>query len=488
MPKRHRFRLIPSVSTVLIIIGVVLMAIGLATAYQYRPRPLTAAEQAALQEGERLSHEGDSAAAPALLPAPGTEHMAERGDIVSLDDGQTASPSQAVAPGDSSGAEAASPTALPSDPTTSTAGETTPAETTAGDTTALVAPQSAPAAAQPSVPTAPQPVLNAPLPAQSSPTRFVAPTIGVDSKVEDVGFKTVKQGNQWFSEWETADYAVGFHKISALPGHVGNTVLSGHNNIKGEVFRNLIDLNIGDPISLWADGREYRYVVTDKFIVQEVGASMDQRIANARWIATTDDERLTMVSCWPYWTNTHRAIVIARPVSSVNGVQARAASFAAAASNPDSCILKPSTYLVADAWANTEDLRRRLGCPTSMPNSIQVTQQPFKGGRMIWRPDTASISVLYDDGHWQNVLSVTGLQPEAPPEGTQACTQEPKLGFGKVWSSMSAVRGRLGCPAGDEQGLGASVQNFNGGTALSFGDSTAPVLLLRDGTWQSIRP
>ncbi|MFN8499053.1 MAG: sortase [Anaerolineae bacterium] len=482
MPKRRKLRFWPSVSTVLIIVGVVLMGFGIATAYQYRPRPLTAAEQAALQEGERMSHSGDPVVAPALLPDPGTEHVADHGDIVSLDDsqgaGQGAPAGDAVAPGDSAGAETASPTTVPSDPTTSTA----------PDTTASVAPQAAPAAAQPAAPAAPQPALNAPPPAQSSPTRFVAPTIGVDAKVQDVGFKTVKQGNGWFSEWETADYAVGFHKVSALPGRVGNTVLSGHNNIKGEVFRNLIDLNIGDPISLWADGREYRYVVTDKFIVQEVGASMDQRIANARWIASTDDERLTMVSCWPYWTNTHRAIVIARPVTSSNGIQARAASFAAAASNPDSCILKPTAGPVADAWANTEDLRRRLGCPTSMPNTIQTTLQAFKGGRMIWRPDTASISVLYDDGHWQNVLSVTGIQSEAPPDGAPPCAQEPKLGFGKVWSGMSAVRSRLGCAVGDEQGVGASVQNYNGGAALTFADSSAPVLLLRDGTWQTIRP
>ncbi len=107
---------------------------------------------------------------------------------------------------------------------------------------------------------------------------------------------------------------------------------------------------------------------------------------------------------------------------------------------------------------------------------------------MIWRPDTTSISVLYDDGHWQNVLSVTGLQPEPPPDGVEPCAQEPKLGFGKVWSGMSAVRGKLGCPTGDEKGVSAGVQGFNGGTALFFADSSAPVLLLRDGTWQSIRP
>ncbi len=478
MRKRQGFRLLPSVSTVLIIIGVVLMGIGLWTAYQYRPRPLTATEQAALQEGERVSREGSSADAPApLLPAPGADHMADRGDITTLDDNSSAKPSDAVAPDDSSSSASVAPTAVPSGPAAA-----------AGDTIASVAPQSAPAAVQPPAPAAPQPAVNAPLPAQSAPTRFVAPTIGVDSKVIEVGFKTMKQGNQWFSEWETADYAVGFHKLSALPGHIGNTVMSGHNNIKGEVFRNLVDLNVGDPISLWADGREYRYTVTDKFIVQEVGATMEQRIANARWIAGTDDERLTLVSCWPYWTNTHRVIVIARPVASNGSIQARATTYTGAADNPASCALKPAPGPLADAWLNMPDLRRRLGCASTPTMSTQATQQPFKGGRMIWRPDTASISVLYNDGHWQNVLSVTGLQPEAPPEGTEPCAQEPKLGFGKVWSSMGSVRTKLGCPTGNELGVSTGVQGFNGGTALFFADSSAPVLLLRDGTWQTIQP
>ena len=39
------------------------------------------------------------------------------------------------------------------------------------------------------------------------------------------------------------------------------------------------------------------------------------RRANAQWIAPTDDERLTLVTCWPYISNTHRLIIVAKPVS-----------------------------------------------------------------------------------------------------------------------------------------------------------------------------
>ena len=35
---------------------------------------------------------------------------------------------------------------------------------------------------------------------------------------------------------------------------------------------------------------------------------------NAAWIMPSEDERLTLVTCWPYTSNTHRLIIVARPV------------------------------------------------------------------------------------------------------------------------------------------------------------------------------
>jgi sortase A len=142
----------------------------------------------------------------------------------------------------------------------------------------------------------------------------VAPSIKLDTRVVEVGWKAAERDGQWFSEWQTADYAAGFHQLSAYPGNPGNTVLAGHNNVRGEVFRYLVNLKRGDEIFLYAEDREYVYVVTDNFIVQEFGASEEQRRKNAQWIAPTEDERLTLVTCWPYWAYTHRVIVIARPV------------------------------------------------------------------------------------------------------------------------------------------------------------------------------
>lgn len=147
------------------------------------------------------------------------------------------------------------------------------------------------------------------------PDRIVIPSIGLDSAVVAVGWHVVTQGSAQYSVWDVADYAVGWHKTSAFPGAVGNTVLSGHNNIRGEVFRYLIDVEVGQYVHLYVGEGIYYYQVTEKHLLKEQGESIEVRRENATWIAPQADERLTLVTCWPYTGNSHRLVVVARPAS-----------------------------------------------------------------------------------------------------------------------------------------------------------------------------
>lgn len=132
--------------------------------------------------------------------------------------------------------------------------------------------------------------------------------------VVELGWSTKKDASgAIFSEWDVADFAAGWHKNSTLPGAQGNIVLSGHNNIKGAVFRQLDQLKRGDDIQLISGKREFTYVVDEVIIVPEKYASDEQRRENVSYIQQTPDDRLTLVSCWPRNDNTHRIIVIARP-------------------------------------------------------------------------------------------------------------------------------------------------------------------------------
>lgn len=145
------------------------------------------------------------------------------------------------------------------------------------------------------------------------PTRVEIPTIEVDTPVVELGWSRKEQAGKVFSEWDVAEYAAGWHKNSALPGQGGNIVLSGHNNILGAVFRELDQLKKDDLITLWLDNQSYTYAVNQVIVLPDSGVSQEQRVENARWIGPFDEERLTLVSCWPRNNNTHRIVVVARP-------------------------------------------------------------------------------------------------------------------------------------------------------------------------------
>ncbi|MHB0859371.1 MAG: sortase [Anaerolineae bacterium] len=161
----------------------------------------------------------------------------------------------------------------------------------------------------------PSPVPDEWVPAVSPPTRIVAEAADLDVPVVPVGWRTVTENGATRTIWNVAEFAAGWHMNSKLPGEPGNMVIAGHSDTRGEVFKNVLDLEIGHVLTVYADGRTYSYTVEERFIVQEKGASPEVKAENARYIGQYPDERMTLVTCYPYKSNTHRLIVIARPTS-----------------------------------------------------------------------------------------------------------------------------------------------------------------------------
>lgn len=143
------------------------------------------------------------------------------------------------------------------------------------------------------------------------PTRLTIPGIQLDAAITAVGWLNTPRG----AAWQVPDHAVGWHRTSAMPGQAGNLVLTGHHNIKGKVFRRLKELAVGDTLTIYAGETAFDYVVTERLILRELGLPSAQRLANARWIGPFPHERVTLVTCYPDWANTHRLIVVARPVA-----------------------------------------------------------------------------------------------------------------------------------------------------------------------------
>jgi LPXTG-site transpeptidase (sortase) family protein len=153
------------------------------------------------------------------------------------------------------------------------------------------------------------------LPLGLIPDRLVIPKIALDAPVIPVSYKNIQVGDQVYYQWLAPEqFAVGWQDSSALLGLPGNTVLNGHHNAYGKVFKDLVTLEIGDAISIYSGSQEFRYRVVAKMLLPERFAPLSTRLENARWIEPSTDERITLITCWPAESNTHRVVIVAFPV------------------------------------------------------------------------------------------------------------------------------------------------------------------------------
>ncbi|MBN2392683.1 MAG: class D sortase [Anaerolineae bacterium] len=132
--------------------------------------------------------------------------------------------------------------------------------------------------------------LPVPTPGPEHPRRIVIPVINVDAPV-------VKG-----DDWESLKKGAGHHIGSTNPGERGNCVISAHNDIYGEIFRDLPKMNIGDEVFVHTQTQAYRYVVEQTRIIEPTEVSV---------MAPTSSPVLTLISCYPYGIDSHRIVVIA---------------------------------------------------------------------------------------------------------------------------------------------------------------------------------
>jgi sortase A len=102
--------------------------------------------------------------------------------------------------------------------------------------------------------------------------------------------------------WEQLKKGVGQHIGTANPGESGNVVLSAHNDIFGELFRDLERLKPGDEITLTTSTHDYLYRVTGSRITEPTDVSV---------MSPTARPTLTLISCYPYLVDTERIVVFA---------------------------------------------------------------------------------------------------------------------------------------------------------------------------------
>lgn len=131
----------------------------------------------------------------------------------------------------------------------------------------------------------------APTPSPDSPSRIVVPAIAVDSPVVPG------------DDWDALKKGVGHRLGTPNPGVRGNMVMSGHNDVYGEVFRDLDKLEVGQEIFVFAGSRKFRYVIQARRIVVPSDLSP---------LNPSREPILTLITCWPYRVDNFRLIIIAQ--------------------------------------------------------------------------------------------------------------------------------------------------------------------------------
>jgi len=146
----------------------------------------------------------------------------------------------------------------------------------------------------------------------------------MDVPVAEMGWGIVETAEGPRSEWVIPDNEAGHHLNSAALGEGGNVVISGHNNLGAAVFRPISvsfdpqqpNAFVGYQVQVYgADGRVFHYAIERVYFFDEANATYEQRLEHARLMDPTDEDQLTLITCWPAWSNTHRIVLIARPAS-----------------------------------------------------------------------------------------------------------------------------------------------------------------------------
>ncbi len=132
--------------------------------------------------------------------------------------------------------------------------------------------------------------IDMPTPGPRNAARIKIPAINV--------FARIVQGDGW----EDLKQGVGQHYGTPNPGEAGNIVLSAHNDVFGQLFRDLDKLKPGDEVILYTEQRAFTYIVRQTQYVEPTQVDV---------MGQTREPVVTLISCYPYLVDNQRIAVTA---------------------------------------------------------------------------------------------------------------------------------------------------------------------------------
>jgi sortase A len=142
-----------------------------------------------------------------------------------------------------------------------------------------------------------QPVINRPVQTDDTALRLIVPKLNLD--------QTIVQG----TDWEALKQGVGQLLNGVNPGDEdGNLVLNAHNDIYGELFRHLDQLEPGDRFQVQTRRGIYTYEISEWKVVEPTAVEV---------LESTSAPTATLISCYPYQIDDKRIVVFANRVDNI---------------------------------------------------------------------------------------------------------------------------------------------------------------------------
>lgn len=139
-----------------------------------------------------------------------------------------------------------------------------------------------------------QPQISRPARTPQTALRLIVPDLNLD--------QSIVQG----TDWEALKQGVGQLQNGANPGDNGsNIVFAAHNDIYGELFRYLDQLETGDRFQVQTESEIFTYEITGWDIYEPT----DVHVLDSRGRSTA-----TLISCYPYQVSDKRIVVFADQV------------------------------------------------------------------------------------------------------------------------------------------------------------------------------
>lgn len=148
-----------------------------------------------------------------------------------------------------------------------------------------------------------------------------SPELGIKVPVYEAQWQLISVEGQTLGQWQWAPVGAGYHRGTAWPGTPGNCVLSIGQEASSvaavddsQNLDRLQDLAVGHTLRVETRNSLGLYTVVETNKLAELGQSLETRRQNALYMAPSEDDRLTLIACWPDWACTHRLIFVAQLV------------------------------------------------------------------------------------------------------------------------------------------------------------------------------